>query len=824
MEGNSKVSVTPLTTNLATKRFRSQTVSKCPDSDAVNILENVEKDLDDESTDSSQHSDSSDNDRLEIGESLIITKVSSSPTKKIKNSEENIVSFQKICFDCNIIKKHSNACGCLTPRLHVYILSKHQCDSSCKTNNSLQKIEIKDHKATVDTETDFLKQEETEEQSISERGSTTRELETSEEIDQLPANSSGPSNEKVPITKTCATKEKGSFLGVKRILKRRKLKVRKTVGDIKSCSVRNINYNNTTKNVFCSKDRIIHKSKTKNLKNIRKSHNNVNGDPGVNNTNGDLEENEDSSKIAPKFNRKGKALFQINKTGAFFPFHQNFIKINVSSLLNSSSRSEEKSIEIKEEIDEPIEDQEKSLDSKPSFELGETKMPLLTTTKKEDESIDIKIEPDLKIKTEDVDEDYLNDLSICEDGIVDGSTKLEDDLTSQNQSAKTQLGFSADNFPPIEDFHCNLCTIVFPDLSSLMIHLQNHQKDGLLICFYCQKCFGDKTTLKRHMRTHTGEKPYQCKICKKRFSLPGNFKKHRDIHEDIRTEPCDICGKMFRRKEHLKQHKLTHTGEKPYKCSLCNSCFTARYSLKIHMNIHLGRKPFKCSYCGKSFSDKSTMTKHIRIHTGERPFSCKICQKRFGESGALASHTITHSQERPFPCTECSLSFKSNRGLRQHLKTHFADKRYSCRYCGTMFIQKYNMIMHERIHTGEKPYRCPECNRTFRSRSCLGKHVVLHRGENNKKYACDFCEKKFHRKAHLKRHISTHLGVKDHECEICLKKFSIEASLKKHVINFHSEGARAFPCRVCGKVFKRSIYVVTHKCLSSPVVKEESAC
>ncbi|RXG60915.1 Zinc finger protein [Armadillidium vulgare] len=586
MEGNSKVSVTPLTTNLATKRFRSQTVSKCPDSDAVNILENVEKDLDDESTDSSQHSDSSDNDRLEIGESLIITKVSSSPTKKIKNSEENIVSFQKICFDCNIIKKHSNACGCLTPRLHVYILSKHQCDSSCKTNNSLQKIEIKDHKATVDTETDFLKQEETEEQSISERGSTTRELETSEEIDQLPANSSGPSNEKVPITKTCATKEKGTTTPVDKYL-------------LPNCS--------SAKNEFCSKDRIIHKSKTKNLKNVRKSHNNVNGDPGVNNTNGDLEENEDSSKIVPKFNRKGKALFQINKTGAFFPFHQNFIKINVSSLLNSSSRSEEKSIDIKEEIDEPIEDQEKSLDSKPSFELGETKIPLLTTTKNEDESIDIKIEPDLKIKTEDVDEDYLNDLSICEDGIVDGSTKLEDDLTSQNQSAKTQLGFSADNFPPIEDFHCNLCTIVFPDLSSLMIHLQNHQKDGLLICFYCQKCFGDKTTLKRHMRTHTGEKPYQCKICKKRFSLPGNFKKHRDIHEDIRTEPC----------------------------------------------------PFKATYFHSFGSERSQV---------------------------------------------------------------------------------------------------------------------------------------------------------------------IEASLKKHVINFHSEGARAFPCRVCGKVFKRSIYVVTHKCLSSPVVKEESAC
>ena len=374
------------------------------------------------------------------------------------------------------------------------------------------------------------------------------------------------------------------------------------------------------------------------------------------------------------------------------------------------------------------------------------------------------------------------------------------------------------NIPDIDEiqqaeFKCKYCYTICNNFASLAQHLENHQKDGLILCLFCQKSFCDKTGMRRHMRTHTGERPYECQVCHKRFSLPGNFKKHRDIHEDKRTEPCEVCGKTFRRKEHLKYHMRTHTGERPYQCGVCGSTFTARYSLQIHMNIHLGKKPYKCHYCHKGFTDKSTMRKHIRVHTGEKPFKCSDCDRCFGESGTLAAHAATHRTDRPFHCDKCPLSFKTSGGLRQHEKVHSGKKQFTCKYCGMEFLQKYNMSMHERIHTNERPYSCKECGRAFRSRSCLGKHVILHSGDEQRRYKCSHCDRKFFRKAHLKRHIDMHLGVKDFQCEKCKKKFCTRVTLKNHMSVFHTEGARKFPCELCGKVFKRKVYVSTHHCL-----------
>lgn len=372
----------------------------------------------------------------------------------------------------------------------------------------------------------------------------------------------------------------------------------------------------------------------------------------------------------------------------------------------------------------------------------------------------------------------------------------------------------------IQSLTCIYCHTTCPNIQALAEHFENHQKDGLIICYFCQKSFGDKTGMKRHMRTHTGEKPYQCKICGKRFSLPGNFKKHRDIHEDKRTEPCGVCGKTFRRKEHLKYHMRTHTGEKPFRCNECGTCFTARYSLQIHMNIHLGKRPYKCTYCSKAFSDKSTMRKHIRVHTGEKPFRCQECWRCFGESGTLAAHMATHRNERPFRCDKCELCFKTTGGLRQHEKVHSGEKQFACRFCGMKFLQKYNMTMHERIHTGEKPYTCSHCQRSFRSRSCLAKHVVLHGGDDERRFGCDHCNSRFYRKAHLRRHIDMHLGIKNYECDYCHKKFSTRGTLKSHLKTFHSHGARRFPCKRCGRVFKRQVYVNTHLCANTAFKSE----
>lgn len=626
----------------------------------------------------------------------------------------------------------------------------------------------------------------------------------------------------------------------------KKRKAQKNGADIYSIKTRK-----SSKRIEENSSRVVNKNSLPTcLENKKKTRENLNPKPIIKATKKGLSAPEVKldSALPPK---KNKRLFEINKNGVFHSFSQNLIKISAVSSLTSSEQIEtskgkqkmlkdvkefdsEHFLELKDsnlnfippfQIDVVVKsspsDDEDNLDHTPTnYDSSSIALPTNGQSFLED-GLELKSEssPLVNIKSETIIEECLNvDEEENLPSLDSGFPKLAENLNEEKKSSSLWVA------PPEKYSHfddretrCTLCKTPFPDFISLVAHLEKHQRNGFILCYYCQKSFGDKTSMRRHMRTHTGEKPYQCKICEKRFSLPGNFKKHRDIHEDIRTEPCDICGKTFRRKEHLKYHKRTHTGEKPFKCTLCGSCFTARYSLQIHMNVHLGKKPYKCSDCGKAFCDKSTMRKHIRVHTGERPFTCEMCHKTFGESGSLSAHVATHSEERPFLCTQCKLSFKTSGGLRQHMKTHMGVKRFACKYCGMMFIQKYNMLMHERIHTGEKPYECSECQRTFRSRSCLGKHVILHGGEAERKYSCHHCDKKFFRKAHLKRHINTHLGIKEYECSFCFKRFSTNVSLKKHLTTFHTEGARAFPCFVCGRIFKRSVYVATHKCIEALV-------
>ncbi|XP_038664318.1 histone-lysine N-methyltransferase PRDM9-like isoform X10 [Scyliorhinus canicula] len=106
------------------------------------------------------------------------------------------------------------------------------------------------------------------------------------------------------------------------------------------------------------------------------------------------------------------------------------------------------------------------------------------------------------------------------------------------------------------------------------------------------------------------------------------------------------------------------------------------------------------------------------------------------------------------------------------------EKRFNCDYCERRFYRKQHLTMHHRTHTGEKPFACEECGRAFAEKWNLKVHHRTHTGI--RPYSCHFCGKAFYRSSHLKVHLRLHTGEKPYKCDNCHQTFVDSSSLQKH--------------------------------------------
>lgn len=169
-------------------------------------------------------------------------------------------------------------------------------------------------------------------------------------------------------------------------------------------------------------------------------------------------------------------------------------------------------------------------------------------------------------------------------------------------------------------------------------------------------------------------------------------------------------------------------------------------------------KPLECSVCAKSFAQKRTLWNHM-LEAHPDLFCCSECCAAFTTSEYLTQHKAQH--QKVHVCTKCGLAFTNKSSLNRHRQQMHSgvsmtteDKVFACDLCDARFHQQSDLRRHMLGHTGEKPYRCKHCEAGFTRTSSLNKHMRIHTGE--KPYVCEDCDQAFSYRYQFNRHRASH--------------------------------------------------------------------
>lgn len=352
---------------------------------------------------------------------------------------------------------------------------------------------------------------------------------------------------------------------------------------------------------------------------------------------------------------------------------------------------------------------------------------------------------------------------------------------------------------------------------------------GGTVCDVCGKVMKNKSSLARHSFIHTGRKPFACHLCELRFNRRDNLQHHlsrlhpqgaarREKRPPAPAWLCAVCGKTFGCRSRLKTHEAVHSGVKPHRCDLCPKAYMRANDLEHHRKaVHASgaarpRRPASllCDLCGKEFKCRSQLAVHFQTHTGERPHLCDICGRKFARQYQLKRHKVLLHPERLAGAPG---------GLAGEPGPPPDDAPFSCAVCGKRLKSEALLSAHARLHQGDGLHRCGVCLRGFRRPGYLRQHQlrvhlrgkageVPHAARRRRSSAtlsafpCAVCGKVFRFRSLLASHALTHSDARPFACDLCSRGFRRLSHLKRHREVVHADGARlpeSFVCHICGK-------------------------
>ena len=141
------------------------------------------------------------------------------------------------------------------------------------------------------------------------------------------------------------------------------------------------------------------------------------------------------------------------------------------------------------------------------------------------------------------------------------------------------------------------------------------------------------------------------------------------------------------------------------------------------------------------------------------------------------------------------------------LKKHKEELYFRCPVCG---IHKGTTShLNDHFKCQHLPISCENCKQTFSTPSGLACHKYT---QEEPRYPCDDCEKKFYFAGELKQHRTVHLKVKMHTCNYgnCDKWYMNKPDLLKHV---RTHTAPTVYCSKCDYSTTNKRLLKSHKLL-----------
>ncbi|XP_050360124.1 zinc finger protein 43-like [Nymphalis io] len=381
-------------------------------------------------------------------------------------------------------------------------------------------------------------------------------------------------------------------------------------------------------------------------------------------------------------------------------------------------------------------------------------------------------------------------------------------------------------------FQCEKCVTSFPNADDLADHisLKHKMNSSKYKCTICECSFSSEVSYNYHTNKHT--RRYQCVVCSERFvSKRGVLKHYNMVHchrtnvefdYDNNTDNCD---------NETPQHQdpSAQDDQPSFPCEFCGKTFKWRTSLRKHLETHRietgeKRKPY-CAPCRLSFTTTSNLQKHVRT-SSKHQIQLKL--RKLTESlpeltgqdrhkAQLEIRKSVNKSRHQFPCTQCDRRFLWRGNLLRHMNSHAAKANGDliCKPCNRTFssiatYQQHMKISKKHVSENDFKFMCSDCGKRFPTKSRLRDHINWEHLKNYV-YSCDECQKVFKTSNSVYHHKQVHKkDVVEHLCDHCGKPFPNQAKLRSHILGLHSRAA-AHKCGTCGARFS------WHSCLSRHV-------